>query len=81
MSLCPICNGMTDVQERCPECAAVMQDCGKTVDYLDDYSAYMDWQQLEQVDGMPYEESHTYCLHLFYCPRCQQEHSEKILMI
>ncbi|MFX3624169.1 MAG: hypothetical protein ACE3JP_09035 [Ectobacillus sp.] len=78
MGMCPICNGLSNEAYICPSCSGQLRDCGKTVDYLDDYSAYMDQQLLEKVDGLSHEESNTYCLHLFYCAQCQKEYEMKI---
>ena len=81
MSMCPVCNGLTEIPHACPNCAASMQDCGKTVDYFGPYSAYMDQQLLEKVDGLSYEESNRYCLHLYHCSVCEQDFSIKVQQI
>jgi hypothetical protein len=78
MGMCPLCNGLSNLSYTCPHCAGELQDCGKTVDYLDAYSAYMDQLLLQQTDGLPHEESNTHCLHMFYCPVCQKEYEIKI---
>jgi hypothetical protein len=81
MALCPRCNGLTDTAYLCPSCSGELQDYGKTVDYLDDYSAYMDQQLLEQVDGLTPMESNKQCIHVFYCLACQQEFQMKVDLI
>ncbi|MBO9128755.1 hypothetical protein [Bacillus sp. 165] len=78
MGLCPRCNGFTNSAYQCPSCLDELQDCGRTVDYLDDYSAYMDQQLLEQVDGLKEIESGIYCMHVFYCATCRQELQLKV---
>ncbi|MFB9761046.1 hypothetical protein [Ectobacillus funiculus] len=81
MSMCPVCNGLTEIPHSCPNCAVSMEDCGKTVDYLGPYSAYMDQQLLEKVDGLAHEESNRYCLHLYHCPACERDCSVKVQQI
>lgn len=81
MSMCPVCNGLTEIPQSCPNCANSMEECGKTVDYLDDYSAYMDQQLLEKVDGLSHEESNRYCLHLYHCAACERDFSLKVQQI
>lgn len=49
------------------------QDYGKTVDYIDDYSAYMDQELLSAVDGLTHNNSQEYCNHVFYCGVCNVE--------
>ncbi|MFC6600852.1 hypothetical protein ACFQDF_01940 [Ectobacillus funiculus] len=53
----------------------------ETVDYLGPYSAYMDQQLLEKVDGLAHEESNRYCLHLYHCPACERDCSVKVQQI
>jgi len=43
------------------------------MDYFDDYSAYMEIDQLKQIDGIPTTLSGHECAHLFYCPMCHHE--------
>lgn len=81
MEVCPFCNGLASTSYTCPQCVEVLQDCGKTVDYLDNYSPYLDQQILQEVDGLPHAESNTYCVHIFYCPACRIEYEMKIHVI
>jgi len=50
-----------------------MEDQGKITDYFDDYSPYMDGDLMKLVDGYPYTYTNHECVHLFYCPHCQEE--------
>ncbi len=42
MGICPLCNAFESQTYSCQNCQGILQDYGKTVDYIDDYSAYMD---------------------------------------
>ncbi|MBB4074839.1 hypothetical protein GGR02_002632 [Anoxybacillus voinovskiensis] len=42
-------------------------------DYFDDYSPYMEIDVMKQVDGYPMTRRNHECVHLFYCPYCQNE--------
>ncbi|MFA8439072.1 hypothetical protein [Pueribacillus sp. YX66] len=48
-----------------------MNDLGKIVDYLDEYSPYEDIQTLKCVDGLSYSIEKHKCLHLFHCSHCE----------
>jgi hypothetical protein len=72
MSFCPNCNGMTENIYTCSECAVEMMDNGKVVDYLDNYSPYLDMSILEQVDGIQQSPTAS-CIHLYSCASCMKE--------
>lgn len=70
MAVCPVCNSLSTVEEKCPACGMLMQDAGIIQDYFDDYSAYLGQDTYE--DGYRCNgESH--CIHLFACPRCHTD--------
>lgn len=73
MSVCPLCNGMSDESYQCSLCKGEMKDKGKMYDYYDDYSPYMemDWNKL--VDGIPDNAEKPECVHLLICPYCGNE--------
>ncbi|KEK24307.1 hypothetical protein [Bacillus gaemokensis] len=73
MEICPLCNGLEAQTYSCQTCMSVLQDYGKVVDYIDDYSAYMDQDLLIQVDGLTFDNSRQYCAHFFYCGRCDTQ--------
>lgn len=81
MGMCPICNGLINTSYSCAACSEQLEDCGKEVDYLDDYSPYLDQHILQQVDGLSHIESNAYCLHTFYCAGCRKEYEMKINLI
>jgi len=61
--VCPICNGMAQINVKCPCCGQDMQDGGAVEDYLGPYSPYFRSEMAEDV-----EKSH--CVHLLTCPHC-----------
>lgn len=67
--VCPLCNGMYEVEYLCPYCSNTMTDKGALVNYLDDYSPYLLDDISHQVDGAPYDK----CVHLFFCPYCKTD--------
>ncbi|MGM9986054.1 MAG: hypothetical protein ACI35O_02390 [Bacillaceae bacterium] len=73
MYICPKCNGLQTTTYRCETCSSIMDDCGRAVDYYDDYSPYLDEAITNKVDGLTSEEDEHVCKHLFYCQTCQKE--------
>ncbi|MBP2662435.1 MAG: hypothetical protein H6Q71_383 [Firmicutes bacterium] len=64
--VCPLCNVLQLITEKCPRCGASLVDGGAVSAYMGPYSPYMDTQDL------PFQ-SENYCLHLLYCPVCQYD--------
>ena len=64
--VCPICNDMVVYLLRCPQCGKQMKNKGTITEFLDDYSAYLDLNITQRVDGVAYDK----CVHLFYCENC-----------
>lgn len=65
---CPLCNGLIQVEKRCPSCGHLLNDGGSLESYFGPYSPY------EEVDDslqsfLPEYEADK-CLHLLYCPSC-----------
>lgn len=81
MAMCPLCNGLESQIYTCHTCMSILQDCGKTVDYLDNYSAYLDQDILMKVDGLMSNQSHQYCVHIFYCAACGEQTEKKVKLI
>lgn len=78
MALCPLCNGLRKINVLCSECNTEMDDKGKSMDYDDEYSAYMDTDTLKQNDGFMRSLADGQCPHLMKCPNCG--HDEIILV-
>ncbi|MGG0187118.1 hypothetical protein [Bacillus rhizoplanae] len=81
MAICPLCNALEYEAYTCPTCTSILQDYGKTVDYIGPYSAYMDQELLEKVDGLSAHDSQQYCLHLLYCPTCEKQTEVTVQLI
>ena len=64
--LCMLCNGLTSLEKRCPECGRHLIDAGLLQDYYDNYSAYL--AQDIYADGYRCS-SELFCVHLFACPQ------------
>ncbi|MGM9923493.1 MAG: hypothetical protein ACI35R_04515 [Bacillus sp. (in: firmicutes)] len=73
MPICPLCNGLQQVELPCRRCLAPLIDKGKLTDYLDDYSAYEDSDTLKQVDGITASVQNHLCVHYFFCETCGGE--------
>ncbi|MCL6639264.1 MAG: hypothetical protein K6T80_06240 [Firmicutes bacterium] len=67
MSVCPLCNGLYELNQTCASCGGPFIDRGALQDFYDDYSAYLDQALYE--DGYRCNRD-EYCVHLFACPRC-----------
>lgn len=70
MGMCPICNGFEQVTITCPSCGKVMDDSGRIMDFYDDYSAYMEIDELKLEDGYANTFSKSQCPHLMSCLFC-----------
>ncbi|WP_018662286.1 hypothetical protein [Heyndrickxia acidiproducens] len=81
MKVCPVCNGFETIRAVCPECRFRLQDGGKIYDYFDDYSPYMEIWQEKLEDGDPESSGQDNCVHLLYCPRCNQEERKTIFYV
>jgi hypothetical protein len=73
MSICPICNGLREINLQCSHCGGQMLDSGRLMDYYDDYSPYMEIDLMKMEDGYPDSHSGGKCPHLYQCPSCQQD--------
>ncbi|MEN1937024.1 hypothetical protein AAIE21_15855 [Paenibacillus sp. 102] len=81
MEICPLCNALEAQTYSCQTCTNVLQDYGKVVDYIDDYSAYMDQDLLTAVDGLTGENSEEYCVHVFYCGTCGTQTEQMVKLV
>lgn len=78
MGICPLCNGFYTYSYTCTHCMYTMEDSGKLSDFFDDYSAYMENDDLKFEDGFPHDLKNKECPHLFTCPNCG--HDEVIMI-
>ncbi|WP_234400736.1 hypothetical protein [Virgibacillus senegalensis] len=58
-----------------------MTDQGKVVDFMGDYSPYLDIEIVKTVDGVRDSTSSNTCVHLFQCLGCDAQMTEVILEI
>lgn len=70
MGICPNCNGFETAKFQCPNCGATMDDSGRIMDFYDDYSPYMEIDELKLEDGYPNTFSKNQCPHLMSCLHC-----------
>jgi len=73
MSICPICNGLREVDLQCTQCGKQMVDSGRLMDFYDDYSPYMEIDLMKMEDGYSDTNSGQKCPHLYTCPTCQKD--------
>lgn len=70
MTECGMCNGWITEEMPCPRCRGTMYDKGRAVDFLDEYSPYLDMKYTEMVDGDPDSSITDDCVHVFVCNKC-----------
>lgn len=64
--ICPVCNGLMEIDFRCRQCQKKMNDLGRIEDFYLPYSPYE-----EQDDLAALQESDLFCIHLLFCPNCK----------
>lgn len=67
--MCPVCNGLFQVDARCPKCHSMAIDNGKHSDFFDPYSPYRSIDDLKMSDGFADLEPQQ-CIHMYHCPSC-----------
>jgi hypothetical protein len=78
MRICPLCNGFTASTTNCSSCHGIMEDKGRIIDYFDDYSPYMEIEDMKKLDGYGQTFQGHECAHLLFCPLCN---IEKVIFI
>ncbi|MCF6459802.1 hypothetical protein [Clostridium sp. Cult3] len=68
-TICPLCNGLYEVDYYCIDCNTIMVDKGPMVNYMDDYSPYLLDDITHLVDGAKRDE----CVHIYQCPECNKD--------
>jgi hypothetical protein len=81
MKACALCNGIVSYKGMCAKCGDTTLDQGRYHDYYDEYSPYMDIQEIQLADGIPNSSCTDTCLHLFTCKRCGEEEGRSIDMV
>lgn len=67
--ICPVCNGLTSLSLRCPDCGKNMEDLGQAGDYFGPYSPY---EENRQGNYISYEGEYGVgaCVHILKCFHC-----------
>ncbi|MBU8905422.1 hypothetical protein [Desertibacillus haloalkaliphilus] len=73
MKICPLCNNLGTVEMSCTKCHHPLEDKGRLIDYFDDYSAYLEIDDMKKIDGIQNDLKNHECPHLLYCPNCQSD--------
>jgi hypothetical protein len=68
-SLCPVCNGLSSLEARCPHCGESLKDGGRADEYDGPYAPYREIDDLKRTNGYTDLANHT-CVHLGQCDRC-----------
>ncbi|HAF16929.1 MAG: hypothetical protein ACN4A7_03450 [Thermacetogeniaceae bacterium] len=72
MTLCPVCNGLTNLVKDCPACGSSMEDCGKMSTFTDPYGPYEETAGLESNSTVTGD---SHCVHFLHCPNCDENTS------
>jgi recombinational DNA repair protein RecR len=73
MWICPLCNGFETIKKSCSVCSNMLEDKGRIIDFFDDYSAYMEIDDMKKIDGYEHTLSNHECGHVLYCQNCNRE--------
>ena len=71
--MCPICNGLRELENYCTVCGTALVNSGKVSDFLDPYGHYNDEETVKMGDGYPNTEKDQICPHLMSCNRCNHD--------
>lgn len=69
--ICPVCNGLTQLNTNCPRCGEEVKDHGSILEYFGPYAPYQDLKTYE-LTGSLVEPGQHRCIHIANCPHCQQ---------
>ncbi len=72
-NICPLCNSFESAEVKCATCDELLEDKGRYIDYFDDYSAYLEIDDMKMVDGINNDRLNHQCPHVLYCVKCNQE--------
>ncbi len=65
--ICPVCNGLSQLDAVCHRCQSDMEDRGQLESYYGPYAPYEEDELLSTSTITPYE---TSCPHVAYCTEC-----------
>jgi hypothetical protein len=67
--ICPVCNGLYEINELCSRCETEMDQAGKIEDYYGPYSPYAEKDAFVLENNILYQADNS-CIHLCICPLC-----------
>jgi len=70
--MCPVCNGITNLNMLCPVCYQQLADCGRIDQIWEPYSPYREIDDIKLTNGYHDFVNHQ-CVHLASCPNCGKE--------
>jgi DNA-directed RNA polymerase subunit M/transcription elongation factor TFIIS len=73
VAMCPLCNGLNELDMNCSNCGTLMTDLGKVSDFLDPYGHYNDEETVKMGDGYPNTAQDQICPHLMSCKHCSHD--------
>ncbi|AWB45866.1 hypothetical protein DCC85_17845 [Paenibacillus sp. CAA11] len=74
--ICPLCNGLTSLQEVCPSCRNPLVDNGRLEDYAGPYSPYGSADQY-QTRQLSLQNS---CEHVAECFHCHEAYTYAVVL-
>lgn len=70
-TLCPLCNGLIELNRQCPRCGRELEDQGQAEVLYDPYSPYEDDALVPTLKSTAAPE--RWCWHVLACPFCHRE--------
>jgi hypothetical protein len=67
--ICPLCNGLSELSEHCPQCGEKLEDGGQVEGYYNPYFPYEDDLLVPAPNAE--ENPQQWCRHLVYCRKCK----------
>lgn len=71
-TICPICNGLTNLDKVCEKCGSLMEDHGRYEQLFDPYSPYREIDHIRMTNGFMDVAQHQ-CIHIAQCPQCSHQ--------
>ncbi|MDQ0090711.1 putative RNA-binding Zn-ribbon protein involved in translation (DUF1610 family) [Paenibacillus anaericanus] len=73
--ICPLCNGLANLNSSCPDCGTVLENMGKKEDYAGPYSPY---GSIDQFTSVIYKHAALGCEHVAQCPHCHEAYIYRV---
>ncbi|MCK0470320.1 hypothetical protein [Halalkalibacter sp. APA_J-10(15)] len=72
MSMCPVCNGLNELNETCKHCHTILVDHGRMMDFGEKYDAYLPIEMKKLDNGIKDDQKEEKCAHIVACPTCNK---------